>query len=110
SILAHPDRYDFSRVKLRRLLAEFAAAGGDAVEVSYSNSHPEKRKALAWRTLAARLWASVGADFHTPGHAWMDVGAIRQLPTSCASRAIWYRPRCNVALPANVPAVYEAQT
>lgn len=105
SILAHPDRYDFNRVKLRRLLAEFAEAGGDAVEVSYSNLHPEKLKALAERTLEAGLWASVGSDFHTPANAWMDLGRIRQLPANCASRAIWYHPRWSVALPANVPAV-----
>lgn len=109
SILAHPDRYDFNRVKLRRLLAEFAEAGGDAVEVSYSNLHPEKLKALADRTIEAGLWASVGSDFHTPSNAWMDLGRIRQLPANCASRAIWYHPRWNVALPANVPAVYEDQ-
>ncbi|MDO8909320.1 MAG: PHP domain-containing protein [Pseudohongiella sp.] len=104
SIIAHPDRYDFNRVKLRRLLAEFADAGGDAVEVSYSNLHPEKLQALADRTIEAGLWASVGSDFHTPSNAWMDLGRIRQLPANCASRAIWYHPRWSVALPANVPA------
>ncbi|MBU2098560.1 MAG: PHP domain-containing protein [Gammaproteobacteria bacterium] len=104
SILAHPDRYDFNRLKLRRLFAEFAEAGGDAVEVSYSNLHPEKLKALADRTIEAGLWASVGSDFHTPSNAWMDLGRIRQLPANCASRAIWYHPRWSVALPANVPA------
>jgi 3',5'-nucleoside bisphosphate phosphatase len=109
SILAHPDRYDFNRVKLRRLLAEFAEAGGDAVEVSYSNLHPEKLKALAERTLEAGLWASVGSDFHTPSNAWMDLGRIRQLPANCSSRAIWYHPRWSVALPANVPAANSDQ-
>lgn len=104
SIVAHPDRYDFNRVKLRRLLAEFAGAGGDAVEVSYSNLHPEKLSALAERTVEAGLWASVGSDFHTPSNAWMDLGRIRQLPAICTSRAIWYHPRWSVALPANVPA------
>lgn len=105
SILAHPDRYDFNRVKLRRLLAEFAEAGGDAVEVSYSNLHPEKLAVLAQATIEAGLWASVGSDFHTPSNAWMDLGRIRQLPANCAARAIWYHPRWSVPLPANVPAV-----
>ena len=109
SILAHPDRYDFNRVKLGRLLAEFAEAGGDAVEVSYSNLHPEKLKALADRTIEAGLWASVGSDFHTPSNTWMDLGRIRQLPANCASRAIWYHPRWSVALPANVPAAAQIQ-
>ena len=104
SIVAHPDRYDFNRVKLRRLLGEFAAAGGDAVEVSYSNLHPEKLAALAERTTEAGLWASVGSDFHTPENTWMDLGRVRQLPASCAARAIWHHPRWTASLPAPVPA------
>lgn len=93
SVIAHPDRYDLNRVKLQRLLAEFAEAGGDAVEVSYSNLHPEKLKLLAERALEAGLWASVGSDFHTPSNTWMDLGRIRQLPAACAERAIWHHPR-----------------
>lgn len=93
SIIAHPDRYDFNRAKLRRLTAEFAEAGGDAVEVSYSNLHPQKLDLLAQHTIEAGLWASVGSDFHTPENTWMDLGRIRQLPENCASRAIWNHPR-----------------
>lgn len=105
SVLAHPDRYDFSRARLKRLMATFAESGGDAVEVSYSNLHPEKMSALAQQTLQSGLWASVGSDFHSPSNNWMDLGRIRQLPADCADRAIWYHPRWNIALPANVPAV-----
>ncbi|MDP3517229.1 MAG: PHP domain-containing protein [Pseudohongiella sp.] len=105
TVLAHPDRYDFNRARLKRLISVFAEAGGDAIEVSYSNLHPEKMSALAEHTLQAGLWASVGSDFHTPSNTWMDLGRIRQLPPSCAARAIWYHPRWNVALPANAPAV-----
>lgn len=104
TVLAHPDRYDFNRARLKRLMAMFAEAGGDAVEVSYSNLHPEKMSALAQQTIQAGLWASVGSDFHTPANSWMDLGRIRQLPSACATKAIWYHPRWNVALPANVPA------
>jgi len=107
SVLAHPDRYDFNSARLKRLMATFAEAGGDAVEVSYSNLHPEKMSALAQQTLQAGLWASVGSDFHTPSNSWMDLGRIRQLPAGCAERAIWYHPRWNIALPANAAAVYK---
>jgi 3',5'-nucleoside bisphosphate phosphatase len=104
TVLAHPDRYGFNRARLKRLTAMFAEAGGDAIEVSYSNLHPEKMAALAQLTLQSGLWASVGSDFHTPANSWMDLGKVRRLPVDCASKAIWYHPRWNVALPANVPA------
>lgn len=105
TVLAHPDRYDFNRARLKRLMSVFAEAGGDAVEVSYSNLHPEKMSALADQTMQAGLWASVGSDFHTPANTWMDLGRIRQLPANCAERAIWHNPRWSVALPAKLPAV-----
>lgn len=105
SVLAHPDRYAFNRARLRRLLAEFAQCRGDALEVSYSNLHPEKLAMLGTLATEAGLWASVGSDFHTPDNSWMDLGRIRQLPAACADRAIWYHPRWSAELPANVPAV-----
>ena len=104
SVLAHPDRYAFNRARLRRLLMEFAACGGDALEVSYSNLHPEKLAMLGALALETGLWASVGSDFHTPENSWMDLGRIRQLPPACAEKAIWYHPRWRAELPANVPA------
>lgn len=104
TVLAHPDRYDFNRARLKRLTSMFAEAGGDAIEVSYSNLHPEKMAALSELTLQAGLWASVGSDFHTPENSWMDLGRVRRLPVDCADRAIWHHPRWSAALPANVPA------
>lgn len=105
TVLAHPDRYAFNRARLRRLLNEFSASGGDALEVSYSNLHPEKLLMLGALATEAGLWASVGSDFHTPDNSWMDLGRIRQLPAVCADRAIWHHPRWSAELPANVPAV-----
>jgi len=104
SVLAHPDRYQFNRARLRRLLTEFAACGGDALEVSYSNLNPQKLDLLAALAMETGLWASVGSDFHTPQNTWMDLGRIRQLPAVCAQRAIWYHPRWSAELPANVAA------
>jgi 3',5'-nucleoside bisphosphate phosphatase len=104
SVLAHPDRYAFNRARLRRLLMEFAAGGGDALEVSYSNLHPEKLAMLGALAVETGLWASVGSDFHTPENSWMDLGRVRQLPPLCADKAIWYHPRWRAELPANVPA------
>ncbi len=93
AVVAHPDRYKLNRVKLRRLLAEFSEAGGDALEVSYSNLHPDKMKVLADLCCEMSMWASVGSDFHTPHTTWMDLGRVRKLPAHCEDRALWLHPR-----------------
>lgn len=92
SVVAHPDRYKLNRIKLRRLLTEFRDTGGDALEVSYSNLHPDHMEKLAALAKELDLWASVGSDFHTPDTTWMDVGRIRKLPAPCEHRAIWLHP------------------
>lgn len=93
AVVAHPDRYKLNRIKLRRLLAEFSEAGGDALEVSYSNLHPDKMKNLADLCCELEMWASVGSDFHTPHTTWMDLGRVRKLPAHCEDRALWLHPR-----------------
>lgn len=93
AVVAHPDRYKLNRVKLRRLLTEFTEAGGDALEVSYSNLHPDKMNNLADLCCELDMWASVGSDFHTPHTTWMDLGRIRKLPAHCEERALWLHPR-----------------
>ena len=92
-ILAHPNRYSVSNQKLRRLVEEFAAAKGEALEVSYSNLDPDKIAHMGALCADHDLWASTGSDFHSPVNHWMDLGKFRQLPTLCASRAIWMHPR-----------------
>ena len=93
SVVAHPDRYKLNKIKLRRLLAEFTEAGGDALEVSYSNLNPDTLKNLADLCCELDMWASVGSDFHTPDTTWMDLGRVRKLPAHCESRAIWLHPQ-----------------
>ncbi len=93
AVVAHPDRYKLNRIKLRRLLTEFTEAGGDALEVSYSNLHPDKMKNLADLCCELDMWASVGSDFHTPHTTWMDLGRVRKLPAHCEDRALWLHPR-----------------
>lgn len=99
AVVAHPDRYKLNRVKLRRLLTEFTEAGGDALEVSYSNLHPDKMKNLADLCCELDMWASVGSDFHTPHTTWMDLGRVRKLPAHCEDRALWLHPRWPVTKP-----------
>ncbi len=93
AILAHPNRYNVSNQKLRRLVQEFAAVGGEGLEVSYSNLDPDRVAHMAALCMDNDLWASTGSDFHSPINHWMDLGKFRMLPTLCATRAIWMHPR-----------------
>jgi predicted metal-dependent phosphoesterase TrpH len=92
AILAHPNRYKISNPALRRLVSEFKAAGGQGIEVSYSNLDADRMDHLASLCLSNELWASTGSDFHTPTNHWMDLGKFRYLPARCADRAIWLHP------------------
>lgn len=92
AILAHPNRYNISNQKLRRLVSEFAGSGGEGLEVSYSNLDPDKIAHMAALCTAHDLWASTSSDFHTPVNQWMDLGKFRHLPAQSAARAIWLHP------------------
>lgn len=92
AILAHPNRYGLSNIKLRRLISEFAGWQGEGIEVSFSNIAPDKMSYIASLCEANNLWASTGSDFHDPKQQWMDIGRFRHLPAQCAQRAIWLHP------------------
>jgi predicted metal-dependent phosphoesterase TrpH len=64
AVLAHPLQYRFTRMKLRRLVAAFVEAGGEALEVV--SGRQEQARTGALRQLAADfgLLVSVGSDFH----------------------------------------------
>lgn len=80
AVLAHPGRYKVGAAGMRRLLAEFRDAGGDAIEV-LSSSHTAAQYAEYARL--ARLFGlrgSCGSDYHGPGESWVDVGDLPPLP------------------------------
>jgi predicted metal-dependent phosphoesterase TrpH len=78
--LAHPARYDISAGARRQLLAEFAAAGGTALEVITGGNAAHKIEACAQWAIKAGFSASVGSDFHHPQHAWNPLGSLAKLP------------------------------
>jgi len=79
AVLAHPIRYDLSGKWLRRLIVNFAAAGGDALEVVLPQMHNEQRKLMLNYCTEYSLYASLGSDFHYPSR-WSDLGKNLQLP------------------------------
>ena len=93
AVLAHPGRYPLTTRKLRLLLDEFSEAGGDAMEVSYSNIAANELARLSVLCQEQKLWASTGSDFHSDTAHWMDIGKTPALPTRNAQRAIWLHPK-----------------
>ena len=80
SVLAHPLRYKLTFTKIRELIAQFAEAGGDAVEVVGQQAKPDQLKHLVKVVASHKLAASGGSDFHNPNWAWAPLGEVASLP------------------------------
>ncbi|MCH9298565.1 PHP domain-containing protein [Pantoea allii] len=96
AVLAHPGRYGLSAKWLKRLIASFGAAGGDAIEVAQCQQAPAERTQLAQYARDNNLAASQGSDFHQPC-PWIELGRKLWLPA--AVEPVWER------FPALAPAV-----
>lgn len=79
AVLAHPGRYDLTAKWLKRLLAQFAQSGGDAMEVAQCQQAPNERTVLAGYSRQFNLLASQGSDFHQPC-SWIELGRKLWLP------------------------------
>lgn len=88
AVLAHPTRYDLSNKWIKKMLAAFAEAGGDAMEVSMAQQSPQERANLGQWSKDFKLAASVGSDFHFPSH-WRELG--RQLWLPKEATPVWER-------------------
>ncbi|EXF47379.1 phosphotransferase domain-containing protein [Pseudomonas sp. BAY1663] len=77
--LAHPWQYAFTRSKRRRLVVDFARAGGHALEVVNGMQPLEQVGGLSILAREFGLMATVGSDFHAPGE-WSELGLYRTLP------------------------------
>ncbi|MGK9067424.1 PHP domain-containing protein [Stutzerimonas chloritidismutans] len=86
--LAHPWMYDFTRSKRRRLVAEFAQAGGHALEVVNGMQPLEQVGGLSILAREFGLMASGGSDFHAPAD-WSELGLYRTLPEDLSP--LWMR-------------------
>lgn len=86
-VLAHPLRYPVNRRGLRRLITEFATAGGVGLEAVSSHQTPDRTARLADLCRWHGLLASCGSDFHSPEQEWLAPGRISALPRSV--RPIW---------------------
>ena len=83
SVLAHPLKYQLTRSKMKRLIADFAALGGDAIEVISGKQVQTQTQMLANACLDHGLKGSLGSDFHAPNRPWAELGVAGYLPKAC---------------------------
>lgn len=83
AVLAHPDKYNMTRTKLRALLELFVEVGGQAIEVVSGKQLPQVTRDMANLAERFELWASCGSDFHVPNQHWQELGCFPELPEQC---------------------------
>ena len=76
SVLAHPTRYHLSATRVRKLIADFAMLGGQAIELPIP-SEPIATQAMIDRCVSEHgLMVSVGSDFHGQNMPWRKLGQV----------------------------------
>jgi len=80
AVIAHPTIYKFTSNKLNRLITDFKAAGGQAIEVVNQPRHNSVISGMAQRAVNHKLHASIGSDFHRPEHTWRGLGWLAPMP------------------------------
>jgi len=64
AVIAHPLKYRFTGMKLRRLIIDFVAAGGSGIEVLSGRQTQDQTAHLKRLAQEYQLEISVGSDFH----------------------------------------------
>ncbi len=86
AVLAHPGRYGLSAGAMEALLAEFRAAGGEALEVVTGSHSPEQMRLFGALAAKHQFAASRGSDFHGPEEG-AEFGSLPALDPSL--RPVW---------------------
>ncbi|WP_394175502.1 PHP domain-containing protein [Thalassotalea litorea] len=86
SVIAHPMKYGLSTKWLRRLILDFKAVDGQAIEVASPQMNPQQQQMLFGFCHEYELLASVGSDFHYPTR-WSDLG--RNLAVPEGTNVVW---------------------
>ncbi|MGF1686450.1 PHP domain-containing protein [Photobacterium japonica] len=87
AVLAHPGRYNMTAKWIKRLLAAFKEADGDAMEVALPQQAPVERRVLGDYAIDFQLLASQGSDFHYPS-PWTELGRNLWLPKGVTE--VWH--------------------
>ncbi len=84
-VLAHPGRYRMTGMKLQELIRDFAASGGQAMEVVGCQQPWGERDTMAKYCEKFDLYASLGSDFHGPWSPFVELGRLGGAPENCRS-------------------------
>ena len=87
AVLAHPAHYDMTAKWLRRLVALFEQAGGDAIETAFPGINKTKQELINELAQTHELLASAGSDFHFPSR-WTELG--KNLGISSKLTPVWH--------------------
>ncbi len=102
AVIAHPGRYDMGRTLIERLILDFKAAGGEAIEIASGSHSLDDMIKFALHAQRHELYASAGSDFHAPGEGGRDVGSTQPLPPIC--QPVWLPLAARIQQPAANPA------
>jgi hypothetical protein len=80
AVIAHPGRYKFTPNEEYALFSEFKAHGGQGVEVVTGSHTTADFVKYTDTALEFGLFASRGADFHSPEESHTDLGTLPELP------------------------------
>ena len=80
AVIAHPGRYKFTPNEEYALFTEFKGHGGTAVEVVTGSHNTSDFVKYADMAVEFGLFASRGADFHSPEESHIDLGTLPELP------------------------------
>ncbi|SJM89573.1 Protein TrpH [Crenothrix polyspora] len=80
AVLAHPLRYKLTAAWMKRVLATFKEAGGQAIEVVVSRMNADDIKLATSYAMQFELAGSMGSDFHTPANQWVELGRLAPFP------------------------------
>ena len=94
AVIAHPFHYDMTTKWLRRLAQEFAASGGDGMEVQHPNLAKAKHDLMVQIAIEVGLDGSAGSDFHAPSK-WTELGRRLTIPDPLTP--IWHRFSTKIA-------------
>jgi len=87
TLIAHPFRYRMTQTKIKKMLNDFKASGGDGFEVVNANSSEEEISLGNQWSESFDLLTSIGSDFHGWPNQRVQIGNLADLPNS--KRAIW---------------------
>lgn len=92
SVLAHPTRYGLSAAVLKRLVADFAACGGRALELPAFQAPPATRAMIDRLVAQYHLKVSTSSDFHGDSMPWIKLGNVPAIKVGQVG--IWQQIPC----------------